>query len=164
MSETKVRVKNISSKVTNEYLHRLFSLIGETLMVEIVEEDKNEVRYADITFKTREQALEAIHDYDTKIILKNKVSLALVDTKTPNTPQESAKVYDKEFVGELVYEIALRKYGTNAAKLTGMICEAILELSADQPLMYKIIESEQSLTELVSVNYTFRPQKNNWDI
>ena len=104
-------------------------------------------RLAEITFSTQAEALKAIEEFNATIILKNRVKVL--------KGQASGKIeFDKEYVGNLVYPIALKKFSFNAPKLTGMICDAILELK-DEPAMLKIIQSEQTLNELVILRKKF---------
>ena len=52
-------------------------------------------------------------------------------------------------MGNIIYPLAKRKYASHASKLTGMICEAILDLKSE-PKMNSLIQSEKLLMELVS--------------
>ncbi len=54
----------------------------------------------------------------------------------------------KELIGEIIYPLAKRLYSNHAAKLTGMLLEAILKLQNDE-LIKEIIASRNTIDELV---------------
>ena len=64
---------------------------------------------------------------------------------------------DKERIGEIVYPVARKLFPVQAAKITGMICESILNLSAARTSseFLEVLSSASHVTELVS-NLFFR--------
>jgi hypothetical protein len=77
----------------------------------------------------------------------------MLKKNVPETVQQSSSLlpqfdFDKENVGNIIYPLAKRKYASHAAKLTGMIVEAILALQSE-PLMLNMIHNEKTLMELV---------------
>ena len=55
----------------------------------------------------------------------------------------------KELLGEIIYPLALKMYSNHAAKLTGMLLDALLKLNSDEKIK-QVIESRSTINELVS--------------
>lgn len=60
---------------------------------------------------------------------------------------------DKERIGEIVYPVAKNLFPNQAAKITGMICESILNLSDTRirSEFQEVLSSESYVTEMVFI-------------
>lgn len=82
-----------------------------------------------------------------KEILRNKIQIGLL------TESEGEIIaVDKEKIGEVIYPLALKKYGKHAPKLTGMLIEAILA-QANGSNLNEILNSDKTLKDLIDAAF-----------
>ncbi len=77
MTETKIKISGLSSKVTEHILQSNFSLVGPIVKLNMFD-DLQSNKCAELTYSSEELALKAVQEFNGKQIIKNQVKVELV--------------------------------------------------------------------------------------
>ncbi|CAF0708768.1 unnamed protein product [Brachionus calyciflorus] len=145
-----ILIRNLNPKVNNQILEGCLSPYKPIVKLEIFNDAQNsEFKSARIQFENETMAKRALDEMNSTEIMKKKITIELVKSENGDGDVEK-----KERIGEVVFPIAKERYFNEAAKLTGMMIDAILKNTQnDEDLLNDLLNDELILDELIDTAY-----------